>query len=153
MLLLFFQANEQSYALEISCVEEVVPFVSLRPLPEAPRGVAGLMNYRGSVLPVVDLSAWLGGPPARNRLSTRLAIIQADAPEGASYRLALLVEGATETREVAAASLHPSGVVHETLPCLGDVLVEGEALAQVIDPNRLLTDALKAVLAPVGRGV
>ncbi|MDD2236205.1 MAG: chemotaxis protein CheW [Kiritimatiellae bacterium] len=151
MLFLFFQANEQAYALEISCVEEVVPYVVLRSLPEAPPGVPGLMNYRGSAIPVVDLSAWLGGAPARNRLSTRLVIIQVDAPEGV-YRLALMVEGATETRSVPSEGLRPSGVVHEKLPCLGEVFVEGESLVQVIDPNRLLTDALKAVVVPIGRG-
>lgn len=150
MLLLFFQADEQSYALEISSVEEVVPFVGLRPLADAPCGVAGLLNYRGSVMPVLDLSALLGGEPARNRLSTRMAILRLET-DGACYRLALLVEGATETRAIQPADLRPSGVLNENLPCLGDVFVEGGRVVQLIDPVRLLTETLKTVMAPAGR--
>ncbi len=145
MLLLYFQANEQAYALEISCVEEIIPLVELRALPGAPDGVSGLLNYRGTVIPAVDLSRWMGGPAARNRLSTRMAILRVETVQGV-FRLALLLEGATETKTIDPSAIKPSRVIHEKIPCLGDVFVEQENMVQLIDPQRLLTDRLKTII-------
>jgi len=47
MLFLLFQLGQDRYALEASRVIEVLPLVSLKRIPQAPRGVAGLFNYRG----------------------------------------------------------------------------------------------------------
>ncbi len=146
MLVLIFQASNQSYALEVSCVEEVIPYVSLRPLPGAPDGVIGLLNYRGTVIPVVDLSNWMGGSPARNRLSTRMAILRVVADEG-YFHFALLVEGATETKPINSAAIHPLQVAEGKIPCLGGVFVTQSEMVQLIDPQKLLTGPLKAILS------
>ena len=56
MLFLLFQIGKDRYALEASRVVEVVPLLALKELPQAPKGVAGLFNYRGALVPAVDLS-------------------------------------------------------------------------------------------------
>ena len=47
MLFLLFQLGKDRYALEASRVVEVVPLLALKQLPQAPKGVAGIFNYRG----------------------------------------------------------------------------------------------------------
>lgn len=71
----------QRYALPSRCVVEVVPAVPLRSVPGAARGLAGLLAYRGRIVPVVDLGEAFGGQAAAARLSTRIAVCD---PEGAS---------------------------------------------------------------------
>lgn len=48
------------YALELTEVREVVPDPVITPLPGAPRGVLGLVNVRGDVVPVLDTASFLG---------------------------------------------------------------------------------------------
>lgn len=76
MLFLLFQVGNDRYALEANRVVEVIPLLTLKHLPRAPRGVAGLFNYRGQPVPALDLSDLLLGQPAAERLSTRIIIVQ-----------------------------------------------------------------------------
>ena len=84
MLLLTFQAAGQLYAVDAARIVEVVPRVNLRPLPHAQAFLAGVFEYRGDVVLVVDLGVLLGAEPAPDRLSTRIILVDraAVAPRG-----------------------------------------------------------------------
>jgi chemotaxis-related protein WspB len=75
MLLLTFRAAESLYAVDVARVVEVVPRVDLRRLPHAPAFIAGVFDYRGTVVPVIDLAVLLGSEPCRHRLSTRIILV------------------------------------------------------------------------------
>ena len=75
MLFLLFQMGNDRYALEARRVVEVVPLLELKHLPQAPKGVAGIFNYRGHPVPAVDVSELTLGVPAVERLSTRIIIV------------------------------------------------------------------------------
>lgn len=55
MMLLVFTLDDWRCALELSTVERVYRAVAVTPLPDAPDIVMGVINVRGSVLPVVDI--------------------------------------------------------------------------------------------------
>jgi chemotaxis-related protein WspB len=69
-------AGDQRYALPSAHVVEVVPSVPLRKVPGAPAAVAGLLDYRGQVVPVVDLARRLGAPPAPPAYATRIVVCE-----------------------------------------------------------------------------
>src|SRR5712691_98717 len=96
MLFLLFQLGNDRYALEASRVVEVVPLLALKVFPQAPKGVAGIFNYRGQPVPAVDLCALTLGEPAKERLSTRIIIVK--LPDGArpGRLVGLIAEHATE---------------------------------------------------------
>lgn len=50
----------QLYAIDIMSVREIRGWTASTPLPHAPPHVLGMINLRGAILPVVDLSARLG---------------------------------------------------------------------------------------------
>lgn len=58
-----FWAGGQSYCLDIARVREIRRWGPITPIPHAPLGVLGVMNLRGSVIPIYDLAARLGLPP------------------------------------------------------------------------------------------
>jgi len=82
MLLLTFRAAENLYAIDVARVVEVVPRIDLRRLPHAPGFLAGVFDYRGKIVPVVDLGVLLGSESCRDRLSTRIILVNSrpDAP-------------------------------------------------------------------------
>ena len=66
MQLLSFTAGGQTYAIEAGSVVEVLPAVPVRPLPAMPDYVLGVVAYRGTMIPVIDVPRRLAGEPAGN---------------------------------------------------------------------------------------
>ncbi len=60
--LLTFRLNDQDYALDIMSVREIRGWTRSTPLPHAPDYMKGVINLRGTVLPVMDLAVRLGLP-------------------------------------------------------------------------------------------
>ncbi len=57
---LSFRIGENEYSVEIMAVREIRGWTRTTSLPHAPRFVRGVINLRGTVLPVVDLAMRLG---------------------------------------------------------------------------------------------
>src|SRR5436309_13167461 len=96
MLFLLFQLGKDRYALGASRVVEVAPLLALKRLPQAPKGVAGIFNYRGRPVPAVDLCEMATGQPASERLTTRIIIINYQHENGTEPLLGLIAENVTE---------------------------------------------------------
>ena len=60
--LITFEVSGQIFALDIMAIREIRAWSPVTPMPRVPHYVAGVVNLRGTVLPVVDLAARLGWP-------------------------------------------------------------------------------------------
>jgi purine-binding chemotaxis protein CheW len=60
--LLTFKLGNQDYALDIMSVREIRGWTKTTPMPHAPEFMRGVINLRGTVLPVMDLASRLGLP-------------------------------------------------------------------------------------------
>ena len=58
--LIAFRIEDQEYSVDIMSVREIRGWTAATPLPQSPDYVRGVINLRGTVLPIVDLSARLG---------------------------------------------------------------------------------------------
>jgi chemotaxis-related protein WspB len=76
MLLLTFTVGPNRYAIDVARIVELVPRVELRSVPHAPAFLAGLLGYRGDVVPVIDLCLLLDVAPCRDCLSTRIILVR-----------------------------------------------------------------------------
>ena len=75
-------------------------------MPKAPQAMIGLFNYRGTPVPVVDLSQLTLGRPSARRLSTRLVLVHYPDPKGGTHLLGLIValgDGNADVQRVCAA--------------------------------------------------
>ncbi|MBB3805154.1 purine-binding chemotaxis protein CheW [Xanthomonas arboricola] len=70
------RCGEQTYALELLKVQEVVLPVPLLPLRGTPSAMLGIMNLRGQVVPVIDLGIHLGSTPVDMDLQTRVVVLE-----------------------------------------------------------------------------
>jgi purine-binding chemotaxis protein CheW len=61
--LLTFRLSDQEYSLDIMSVREIRGWTRTTPLPHAPSYMKGVINLRGTVLPVMDLAERLGLKP------------------------------------------------------------------------------------------
>lgn len=149
MLFVKFEMGGEHYVLDAMQIAEVLPLIGLKRLPQAPVGVAGLFNYRGTPVPVVDLAELMLGHPAAKLLSTRVILVhyRDDAQhEGERRLLGLIVEKATETLQRDPADFMEAGILSTDAPYLGPVTREGERLIQRVDVHKLLPEAVSSVL-------
>ncbi len=100
MLLLVFRIAGDVYAVEAARVVEVVPRVELRALPHAPEALAGLLQYRGRMVPVIDLGILLGSRRSPCLLSTRIILVDDRTPARGEARLGLIAEHVSDVRRV-----------------------------------------------------
>ena len=73
-----FIINGRSYAVPISQVAEITPYQELNQMPHTPRGVEGLLDLRGSVLPVVSLRTRMGLPKKEKPETDHILILSHD---------------------------------------------------------------------------
>ncbi|MDF2139958.1 chemotaxis protein CheW [Paenirhodobacter sp. CAU 1674] len=74
--LLSFRLAEEEYSVDIMSVREIRGWTRATPLPHAPAHVRGVINLRGTVLPVVDLSVRLGMPPVEGDVRNVIIVVQ-----------------------------------------------------------------------------
>jgi len=146
MVYLLFQIGAERYALAASGIAAVEPLVRLKQIPQAAAGVAGVMDYHGQPVPVVDLSAMALGQPAQASLSTRLVLVRYLCPDGRERLLGLLAEGATETARYKSRDFQDPGVVAGGARYLGPVVHDARGIVQRIEVAQLLTPEVRDVL-------
>src|SRR5436189_2213983 len=100
MLILTFRVGSEAFALDTQQVVEVTPWVHLRPIPHAPAYVVGLCQFRGDVVPVIDLARLLGPVLSEPRLNTRIIIVRLLTDEGGQRLLGLLAERVQDVKNV-----------------------------------------------------
>ncbi|MBI5769835.1 MAG: chemotaxis protein CheW [Verrucomicrobia bacterium] len=148
MLFLLFQLGADRYALPAAEVAEVLPLVALKGVPGAPAGVAGLIDYRGTAVPVIDLCALALGRAAARRVSTRVLMVRHPLARGDGRLLGVIVERATETLARAPGDFQATGLAGEGARYLGPVVHDPRGLIQRVEIGALLTPALRAALFP-----
>lgn len=114
MLFLLFSSGDGRYALDTATVAEVVHLVRIIRIPQSPHYVAGLINYRGNPIPVIDLCAFLSNVQScQKRFSTRIIIITYAFTDGGKEFIGLIAEGVVETLKTDQLTNHDSKILFE----------------------------------------
>ncbi len=75
-LYLTFQLEDEAFALDVSQVREILDLTSITKVPRAPDFMRGVINVRGSVVPIIDLRMKFGMPLAKSTVDTRIIIME-----------------------------------------------------------------------------
>jgi len=143
MLLLIFYIGKERYAIDCRQVVEIVPRVDLKMIPGAPDYVAGLFHYRGSIVPVIDLSQFTERRPAFDLLSTRVIVLHYSASNGTTLLLGMIAERVTETI-TRNESEFSNPVVHmDETKFLGKTSADDHGILQLVQVEHLLPEALR----------
>jgi purine-binding chemotaxis protein CheW len=87
-----FVVGPAAYAVDISCVREIVNPLEVTPLPHMPPEVAGVTDHRGEVIPVIELRVRFGLDRAENARSTKWILLHA----GGERSVGIIVDSVTE---------------------------------------------------------
>lgn len=142
-LYLLFGMGSDRYALDVRDVLEVMPLRQLKRVAGAPTWVAGVFDWRGSPVPVLDLGALAFGEPARARTSTRLVMVRY-----AGHSLGLILEQATETLRCQPEAFQDYGLDGGEARYLGPVFRSAQGLVQRVEVAELLGEEARTLLFP-----
>ncbi|MBF0457734.1 MAG: purine-binding chemotaxis protein CheW [Nitrospirae bacterium] len=104
---LSFKLDTEVFAIEISKVREVLEFVSLTKVPQTPPYMRGVINIRGSVVPVVDLKYKFGMDATEKTINTCIIIVEVKV-NGASTVIGALTDSVSEVFEMEPKNIEPA---------------------------------------------
>jgi len=138
MLYLLVRLGSDSYAIEAGAVRRILPFARLKILPSDLPAIAGVLNFHGQAVPVLDLTLLLTGAISRERLGTRIILADIALASGSVRPLGLLAEGAHSVARFAEGDFQPAGATPRGRTWLGPVAEHSGQLVQRIEIARLL---------------
>lgn len=105
---LTFGLGSDTFAVEIAPIREIIEYPGLTSVPMTPSFIRGVINLRGAVVPVIDLSVRFGRAETPIDRRTCIVIIEIhDAGSAATQPLGVLVDCVNEVLEVAAEQIEP----------------------------------------------
>ena len=79
---LTFILSDEVFAVDIGRVKEVLEYTEMTRVPRTPASMCGVINLRGSVVPVVDMRLKFGLPQSQRTVNTCIIIIEVSTEEG-----------------------------------------------------------------------
>jgi len=136
---LTFSLCDETFAMDIRAVREIIQHASLTAVPLMPDFVRGVINLRGAVVPVIDLQARFGRPKASVGKKTCIVIFDATG-DGEKSALGLMVDAVSEVIDIAPSHIEPppqfgTSIQREYIRGLGKV--DGEFVV-ILETDRAL---------------
>jgi purine-binding chemotaxis protein CheW len=103
---LTFRIAGEEYAVGILSVREIIEYEAVTRVPATPVWIRGVINLRGSVVPVIDLAVKLGLPETRVTRRTCIVIVEAEL-EGEPAVLGILVDSVHQVIELTPGEIEP----------------------------------------------
>jgi purine-binding chemotaxis protein CheW len=111
---LTFKLGEEIYALDIEKVREVLDFATITKVPRMPDFMSGVINLRGSVVPVVDLRRRFGMSRTEKTVNTCVIITEV-AVDGITMVLGALADSVQEVIDMDQGSISPAPKIGTSL--------------------------------------
>jgi purine-binding chemotaxis protein CheW len=138
-----FIVGDVHYAVPIAKVKEIANALEIVALPHAPREIVGVADYRGEVVPVVDLRTRFGLTVAEKTRKSKWIVVDV-----VGRPAALVVDAVTDVFGTGGTELRPTPLLGggDDLRGISGVTNHGGAMVFVLDTGRLrdLTEPLAA---------
>jgi purine-binding chemotaxis protein CheW len=107
---LSFKLNEEVFAINVSMVINILEMSHITRIPKSPDYMKGVINLRGTVLPVVDMRIRFGLPEKEVTIDTSIIVLSIDL-NSEPLRIGILVDSVMEVLELQADEIVPSPAI------------------------------------------
>lgn len=106
---LTFTLGGEMFSINILCIKEIIWYANLTEVPMMPACIRGVINLRGAVVPVMDLSARFGKPSTAVTKSSCIVIIEIETHiEGECQNMGVVVDAVQAVLEIPASEVEPA---------------------------------------------
>lgn len=151
---LTFTLSGEMFAMGIRHIKEIIEYGHLTTVPMMPEFIRGVINLRGAVVPVVDLSARFGRQPSETNRRSCIVIVEVVC-NGEQQDVGVVVDSVSEVLEILATEIEPPpsfGARIRTEFIRGMGKVDGRFVI-ILDVDQVLSVDEMATLAHFETGV
>jgi len=137
---LAFTLGGETFAMDIRSIREVIQFGGITEVPLMPAFIRGVINLRGSVVPVIDLFVRFGRPACA--VAHRTCIVILELTQGdATAELGVMVDNVSEVLSIAASEVDPAPAFGSDLRSefIAGVAKVGERFVILLDVDHVLS--------------
>ena len=133
---LTFSLCEQEFGIEILRVQEIKNYSRVTPIPNSPPNVKGVMNLRGTVIPIVDLRSTLGMPSADYDKFTVIIVVNIE-----TRVVGLVVDAVSDVMDVDQTDIEvpPSLSTEITQSVVDGIAKAGDRLITILNISKLVS--------------
>ena len=149
---LTFKLDEEVFALGIDKVREVLDYTSVTKVPQTPDFMRGVINLRGSVVPVVDMRLKFGMAKTEKTVNTCIIIVEINL-EGETTVLGALADSVQEVLDLEPHQIEPAPKIGTKLRTdfIRGMGKRGEQFIIILDIDKVFSgEELSAVQTAVG---
>lgn len=103
---LTFTLAEETFALQVRNVREVLDLTDVTKVPRTPNFMRGVINLRGSVVPVVDMRIKFGLPTVKDTMDTCIIVVEVNL-DGEKTEIGALADSVQEVFELSPGDIQP----------------------------------------------
>lgn len=105
---LTFTLGGEMFSISILCIREIIWYANLTEVPMMPACIRGVINLRGAVVPVMDLSNRFGKTATAVTKSTCIIIVEVDtAADGEHQSMGVVVDAVQAVLEIPSSEIEP----------------------------------------------
>ncbi|CCO07000.1 chemotaxis protein CheW [Desulfotomaculum varum] len=131
--LVVFQLNDQQYALPIHETQEIIRMAEVTRLPNTSYYIEGIINLRGTILPVISLNRRLGLPETEQNEDTRIIVV-----ENKGNKVGMIVDSVLEVGRYTENEVEPPNMIGDNVDFLKGVVKKGDQLWLLINLDTVL---------------
>ena len=107
---LTFRLGDETFAANVSKVSEILEIPKITKVPRSPDFMRGVINLRGSVLPVIDAPVKFGLPTVTDTVETCIVVMNITI-EGQPMSVGVLVNAVSDVMEIDESTIHAAPTV------------------------------------------
>lgn len=131
--LVIFQLNEQQYALPIQETQEIIRMTAITQVPNTRHYVEGIINLRGSIVPVINLNKRLGLTVNEYNDATRIIVVEHEG-----QKVGMIVDNVLEVGRFTEDEIEPPAVAGDNVDYLRGVVKKGDRLWLLLNLAKVL---------------
>lgn len=131
--LVIFELANQLYALPIQETQEIIRMTDITRVPNTREYVAGIINLRGSVVPVINLNRRLGLREQEHNDSTRIIVVEYNG-----QKVGMIVDNVQEVGRYTEEEIEPPAVAGDGVDFLSGVVKKGDELWLLLNLGKVL---------------
>lgn len=131
--LVVFQLNDQQYALPINETQEIIRMAEVTRLPNTNYYIEGIINLRGTILPVISLNRRLGLPETEQNEDTRIIVV-----ENKGNKVGMIVDSVLEVGRYTESEVEPPNMIGDNVDFLRGVVKKDDQLWLLINLDTVL---------------
>lgn len=146
---LTYTLGEETFAVDISQVREVLEYTDMTVIPQMPSFMRGVINLRGHVVPVVDLRRKFGMEEGERTVNTCIIIVEVMVgEEGESAVLGALVDSVQEVMNLESDQIEPPPKIGTSLNTefIRGMGKQGDQFVIILDTDKVFSSDEMALL-------